>query len=64
MVYFRAIPADWEMFLAKRHNRPENLSDQERREMLAQTRPGMVGQVAAHDRLQGAELRGHPRRTT
>ena len=34
MVYFRAIPADWEMFLDKRHNRPENLSDQERREIL------------------------------
>jgi hypothetical protein len=35
MVYFRAIPVDWEMFLDKRHNRPENLSDQERREILA-----------------------------
>ena len=34
-VYFRAIPYDWEMFLEKRHNRPENLSDQERREILA-----------------------------
>ncbi len=34
MAYFRAIPADWEMFLDKRHNRPENLSDQERREIL------------------------------
>ncbi len=33
-VYFRAIPVDWEMFLEKRHNRPENLSDQERREIL------------------------------
>jgi hypothetical protein len=34
-VYFRAIQVDWEMFLEKRHNRPENLSDQERREILA-----------------------------
>ena len=33
--YFRAIPADWEMFLEKRRNRPENLSDPERREILA-----------------------------
>jgi hypothetical protein len=34
-VYFRAIPYDWETFLDKRHNRPENLSEQERREILA-----------------------------
>jgi hypothetical protein len=34
-VYFRAIPYDWEVFLQKRHNRPENLSDKERREILA-----------------------------
>jgi hypothetical protein len=34
-VYFRAIPVDWEMFLEKRHNRPENLSDKERRDILA-----------------------------
>jgi hypothetical protein len=34
-VYFRAIPYDWEAFLEKRHNRPENLSEQERREVLA-----------------------------
>src|ERR1035438_6578018 len=34
-VYFRAIPYDWETFLGKRHNRPENLSEQERREILA-----------------------------
>jgi hypothetical protein len=33
-VYFRAIPYDWEVFLQKRHNRPENLSEQERREVL------------------------------
>ena len=35
VVYFRAIPADWEMFLEKRHHRPENLNDKERREILA-----------------------------
>jgi tetratricopeptide (TPR) repeat protein len=34
-VYFRAIAVDWELFLEKRHNRPENLSDKERREILA-----------------------------
>ncbi|HEY5480382.1 MAG TPA: alpha-2-macroglobulin family protein, partial [Verrucomicrobiae bacterium] len=34
-VYFRAIPYDWELFLDKRHHRPENLSEQERREILA-----------------------------
>ncbi len=34
-VYFRAIPYDWETFLGKRHNRPENLNQQERREILA-----------------------------
>ena len=36
-VYFRAIPVDWEMFLQRRHRRPENLSDEERREILAKT---------------------------
>jgi len=35
-VYFRAIPYDWEAFLQKRRNRPENLSDAERREILRQ----------------------------
>ncbi len=34
-VYFRAIPVDWEMFLQRRYHRPENLNDQERREILA-----------------------------
>jgi len=34
-VYFRAIPYDWEVFLDKHHNRPENLNDKERREILA-----------------------------
>jgi uncharacterized protein YfaS (alpha-2-macroglobulin family) len=34
-VFFCAIPYDWELFLEKRHNRPENLSDLERREVLA-----------------------------
>jgi hypothetical protein len=33
-VYFRAIPYDWEMFLQKRYNRPENLNLKERREIL------------------------------
>ena len=36
-VYFRAIAVNWEMFLDKRHHRPENLSDKERREILART---------------------------
>jgi hypothetical protein len=34
-VYFRAIPVDWEIFMEKRRNRPESLSDPERREILA-----------------------------
>jgi len=34
-VYFHAIPTDWESFLQRRHSRPENLNDQERREVLA-----------------------------
>ncbi|HSU57549.1 MAG TPA: MG2 domain-containing protein, partial [Candidatus Dormibacteraeota bacterium] len=33
-VYFRAIRYDWESFLQKRHNRPESLSEAERREVL------------------------------
>jgi hypothetical protein len=37
VLYFRAIPADWEMFLERGRNRPENLNDQERREILAKT---------------------------
>ncbi|HLH52979.1 MAG TPA: alpha-2-macroglobulin family protein [Verrucomicrobiae bacterium] len=36
-VYFRAIPYDWNVFLERRHNRPENLNDAERREILQQT---------------------------
>ena len=40
-VYFRAIPVDWEMFLQRSHNRPENLSDPERREILAKA-PALV----------------------
>ena len=39
-VYFRAIPYNWEAFLEKRRNRPENLSDKERREIIAQ-RPAL-----------------------
>jgi alpha-2-macroglobulin-like protein/alpha-2-macroglobulin family protein/MG2 domain-containing protein len=35
-VYFRAIRSDWELFLQKRHNRPEGLSDAERRELIGQ----------------------------
>lgn len=34
-VYFKAIPYDWATFLEKRHNRPESLTEQERREVLA-----------------------------
>jgi hypothetical protein len=34
-VYFRAIPYDWETFLGRRFIRPENLNDQQRREMVA-----------------------------
>ena len=34
-VYFRAIAADWESFLARSRRRPENLSEQEQREILA-----------------------------
>ncbi|MGD1085094.1 MAG: MG2 domain-containing protein [Verrucomicrobiota bacterium] len=35
VVFFRAIPVDWEMFLQRNHHRPEELSDDERREILA-----------------------------
>jgi hypothetical protein len=34
-VYFRAIPYGWDIFLEKLHNRPENLTDKERREILS-----------------------------
>ncbi|MDR0352308.1 MAG: hypothetical protein LBI02_02765 [Opitutaceae bacterium] len=34
-IHFRAIPADWETYLQKKHNRPENLSRDERAEILA-----------------------------
>src|ERR1043166_6398962 len=34
-VYFRAVPYDWEVFLQKQHHRPESLSEQERREVIA-----------------------------
>ena len=36
-VYFRAIRSDWELFLQKRHNRPESLSDAERRTIVGTT---------------------------
>ncbi len=35
VVYFRAIPVDWEIFLDKHRNRPNSLSDAERREIIA-----------------------------
>src|SRR5436190_315705 len=35
VVYFRAVPCDWEIFLEKGHNRPENLSLEERREIIS-----------------------------
>jgi hypothetical protein len=35
IIYFRAIPVDWEIFLQKNHHRPENLSIEEKREILA-----------------------------
>jgi len=36
-VFFRAIPADWESYLDKRRRRPENLTDKEKRELIART---------------------------
>jgi uncharacterized protein YfaS (alpha-2-macroglobulin family) len=39
-VYLRAIPYKWEVFLEKNHRRPEALSDQEKRAVLA-TKPGL-----------------------
>ena len=36
-VHFRAVAWDWNAFLDKRHRRPENLNDAERRELLAKT---------------------------
>ena len=35
-VYFRAIRYDWAVFLERRHNRPEGLSDAERRQIVNQ----------------------------
>jgi len=35
-VYFRAVRYDWNVFLQKQHNRPENLNPAEQREVLAQ----------------------------
>jgi hypothetical protein len=40
-VYFRAVPYDWSAFLDKRRNRPEYLSQAERRELLARA-PALV----------------------
>ena len=36
-VYLRVIAYDWETFLQRNHNRPDGLSDQERRQVLAKT---------------------------
>jgi hypothetical protein len=36
-VYFRAVAYDWNVFLEQRRNRPDNLNQQERREILAKT---------------------------
>ncbi|MBI4025679.1 MAG: hypothetical protein HY360_11915 [Verrucomicrobia bacterium] len=33
-VYFRAVAMDWSIFLDRRHNRPESLSDEDRRMIL------------------------------
>lgn len=33
--YFRAVPFEWSTFLDRRRNRPENLNDRERREILS-----------------------------
>ena len=37
VVHFRAIPYDWEVFLKRPNRRPQNLNDQERREILSHT---------------------------
>ncbi len=34
-VFFRAVPYDWSVFLDKKHSRPEQLNDKERKELLA-----------------------------
>lgn len=39
-VFFRAVRSDWEVFLQKRHNRPESLSDAERR-AIVRTAPAL-----------------------
>ncbi len=36
-VFFRAIPADWESFLDQKRRRPDNLTDKEKREIIART---------------------------
>ncbi len=36
-VYFRAVAYDWSIFLERSHRRPEQLNDQERRELLVKT---------------------------
>jgi hypothetical protein len=34
-LHFRAVAYDWNLSLDRRHNRPESLNDDERRELLA-----------------------------
>ncbi len=36
-LHFRVVASDWSLFLAKNHRRPENLNDQERKDLLAKT---------------------------
>ena len=62
-VYFRAIPVDWALFLERRNPRPENLTEQQRREVSRQnSRADLVGQTPADVRLQGEELSTCPPR--
>lgn len=44
-VYFRAFQADWESFLARNRRRPENLTDRERRDLIA-SRPALEWSAA------------------
>ena len=34
-VYFRAVPYDWSVFLQRNHSRPEDLNDEEKKDLLA-----------------------------
>jgi uncharacterized protein YfaS (alpha-2-macroglobulin family) len=44
-IHLRAVPYDWNLFLDQRRNRPENLNDNERRELLDKT-PALEWSVA------------------